>query len=78
MPLICSSVNQKFSTILVQLEDATQDLTGDVGAIGRLHTRKEKGIMLDIKGTFIPIRFPTENRTAIHGGNDAMCIFYDC
>lgn len=50
LPLVFPPNLKKRTTMLVQLEDNKMDLTGDVGAIGRLHTRKEKGVMLDIKG----------------------------
>jgi hypothetical protein len=37
-------------TVLVQVEDAKFDLSGDVGAIGRLTTLPNEGLVLDLKG----------------------------
>lgn len=50
LPLIFPPNLTKRTTMLVQLEDSKMDLTGDIGAIGRLHIRNKKGVMLDIKG----------------------------
>lgn len=51
LPFVFSSkINSKNSTILVQLEDSNLDLSGDVGAVGRLHCKTNDTLMLDIKG----------------------------
>jgi len=44
-----SSTSRSF---LVELDerDKAQDLTGDSGAVGRVHVEKKKGIILDLKG----------------------------
>jgi len=44
-----SSISRSF---LVELDerDKAQDLTGDSGAVGRVHVEKKKGIILDLKG----------------------------
>ena len=39
----------KVSTALVQVEDPSFDLSGDIGAIGRL-TVMNDGLLLDLKG----------------------------
>ena len=38
------------STMLVQIEDNNLELSGDIGAIGRLTTLPNEGIILDLKG----------------------------
>lgn len=39
-------------SVLIELDerDKAQDLTGDSGAVGRVHVKKDRGVVLDLKG----------------------------
>jgi hypothetical protein len=49
MPLMLPKSDLSEKLMVIQLQDQSLDLSGDVGAIGRLRTKK-RSILLDIKG----------------------------